>query len=74
MTALRISGLPAGASVELLDYPGDRIDFYEGASVGRLSQPLAYDGSVVPAGTVVVVGTYRGDPCLLYTSPSPRDR
>ena len=62
MTALRISGLPAGASVELLDYPGDRIDFYEGASVGRLSQPLAYDGSVVPAGTVVVVGTYRGDP------------
>ena len=62
VTALRISGLPAGASVELLDYPGDRIDFYEGASVGRLSQPLAYDGGVVPAGTVVVVGTYRGDP------------
>ena len=62
VTALRVSGLPAGASVELLDYPGDRIDFYEGASVGRLSQPLAYDGGVVPAGTVVVVGTYRGDP------------
>ena len=62
VAALRISGLPAGASVELLDYPGDRIDFYEGASVGRLSQPLAYDGGVVPAGTVVVVGTYRGDP------------
>ena len=30
--------------MELLDYPGDRIDFYEGASVGRLSQSLAYDG------------------------------
>ena len=62
VSALRVSGLPAGATVELLDYPGDRIDFYEGASVGRLAQPLAYEGGVVPAGTVVVVGTYRGDP------------
>lgn len=62
VSALRISGLPAGAEVELLDYPGDRVDFYPGASVGKLAQPLAYDGGVVPAGTVVVVGTYRGDP------------
>ncbi len=62
VTALRISGLPAGAQVELLDYPGDRVDFYPGASVGKLAQPLAYDGGVVPAGTVVVVGIYRGDP------------
>ena len=60
--ALRVTGLPAGAGVELLDYPGDRIDLYEGASVGRLAQPLVYDGGVVPAGTVVIVGTYRGDP------------
>ena len=60
--ALRVTGLPAGATVELLDYPGDRIDLYEGAAVGKLAQPLAYEGGSVPAGTVVVVGTYRGDP------------
>ena len=60
--ALRVTGLPAGASVELLDYPGDRVDFYEGASVGKLAQALHYDGGEVPAGTVVIVGTYRGDP------------
>ncbi len=60
--AVRVTGLPAGANVELLDYPGDRIDLYPGASVGKLAQDLAYDGGVVPAGTVVIVGTYRGDP------------
>ncbi len=62
VSALRIEGLPAGAGLELLDYPGDRVDLYEGAAVGRLAQPLAYDGGTVAAGTLVIVGTYRGDP------------
>ena len=55
---LEITGIPADASVELLDYPGDRVDFYEGATVGVLKQE--YYG--IPAGTLVILGTYRGNP------------
>lgn len=62
VTELRITGLPVGTGVELMDYPGDRIDLYEGASVGRLAQAYYYDGGMIPAGTLVVVGVYRGDP------------
>ena len=69
--ALKITGVPAGASVTLLDYPGDRVDFYEGAAAGRLSADYSYqngDGGteVIPAGTVIIVGTYRGDPVYNY--------
>ena len=62
VTELRITGLPVGVGVELLDYPGDRIDLYEGASVGRLAQAYYYNGGMIPAGTLVIVGAYRGDP------------
>ena len=33
---LEITGIPEDATVQLLDYPGDRVDFYEGATVGVL--------------------------------------
>ena len=62
---LRITGVPQGASVIPLDYPGDRVDFYPEAAVGTLQSDYRYgDGAddVVPAGTLVVLGTYRGDP------------
>ena len=62
---VEITGIPEGAAVQLLDYPGDRVDFYEGATVGVLSQEYRYgDGAdeVIPAGTLVILGTYRGDP------------
>ncbi|RKI66410.1 hypothetical protein D7V91_12405 [bacterium 1xD42-67] len=62
---LKISGVPAGASVTPLDYPGDRVDFYPEATVGKLQSDYRYgDGAdeVIPAGTLVVLGTYRGDP------------
>ncbi len=59
---ISITGLPAGAQVELLDYPGDRIDFNGGAHVGRLERPYYYAGGMIPAGALVIVGTYRGDP------------
>ena len=58
VVSLTITGLSETASVELLDYPGDRVDFYEGATVGILKE--AYYG--IPAGTLVILGTYRGNP------------
>ena len=62
---LKIGGVPAGASVTPLDYPGDRVDLYPEATVGKLQSDYRYgDGAdeVIPAGTLVVLGTYRGDP------------
>ena len=52
----------------LLDYPGDRVDFYEGATVGILKD--AYGG--IPAGTLVILGTYRGDPVYNYVEIQAR--
>ena len=59
-------------TVELLDYPGDRVDFYgngdssviaNNVSVGKLKEDYPYsDTESIPAGTVVIVGTYRGNP------------
>ncbi len=65
VTAVRVTGLSGAAQVTLLDYPGDRVDFYPGVTVGRLQNEFRYGGNadqVIPAGTLVVVGTYRGDP------------
>lgn len=65
VTAVRVTGLPETAQVTLLDYPGDRVDFYPGATVGRLQSEFRYGSgpdNVIPAGTLVVLGTYRGNP------------
>ena len=65
VTAVRVTGLSGAAQVTLLDYPGDRVDFYPGVTVGRLQNEFRYGSNadqVIPAGTLVVVGTYRGDP------------
>ena len=65
MKTMKITGLPANTAVTLLDYPGDRVDFYEGATVGRLESEYRYGEGpedVIPADTLVIVGTYRGDP------------
>lgn len=64
---LELTGIPEEASVELLDYPGDRVDFYDGAAVGILADDYHYnDGEVIEAGTLVILGTYRGDPRYNY--------
>lgn len=64
---LELTGIPEEASVELLDYPGDRVDFYDGAAVGILADDYEYsDGEVIEAGTLVILGTYRGDPRYNY--------
>ena len=65
VTAVRVTGLSGAAQLTLLDYPGDRVDFYPGAAVGRLQAEYRYGDKpdeVIPAGTLVVLGTYRGDP------------
>ena len=62
---LEITGIPADADVALLGYPGDRVDFYDGAAVGILADDYRYGDEadeVIKAGTLVILGTYRGDP------------
>ena len=73
VAAMQITGLPGSARVELLDYPGDRVDFYDAENVtaGKLATSYEYrdaEGNVqtIPEGTVVIMGTYRGDP--VYTT------
>lgn len=66
---LEITGIPEDAAVQLLDYPGDRVDFYEGAAVGLLKNDYRYGDEadeVIKAGTLVILGTYRGDPTYNY--------
>ena len=65
---VEITGIPADADLALLDYPGDRVDFYEGATVGILKD--AYED--IPAGTLVILGTYRGDPVYNYVEIEAR--
>ena len=75
VTALTLTGIPQDAHVQLLDYPGDRVDFYEGAAVGVLKDDYHYgDGAddVVKAGTLVILGTYRGDPTYNYVEIEAR--
>lgn len=52
-------------SVEILAYPGDNIEIST-ESIGYLKQDFVYstlDGDeVIPAGTLIVTGSYRGDP------------
>ncbi len=60
-----VEGIPEGTTVELIDYAGDNIAFNDEAAIGRLKDDYVYgsgEGEVIKAGTLVVVGTYRGDP------------
>lgn len=73
VTAVRVtlSQEAAGVRIALLDYPGDRVDFYEGAVAGTLAQDYTYTDAdnqtqTIKAGTLVIVGTYRGDPGYNY--------
>lgn len=71
---IAISGVPKNVDVNdihLLSYPGDNIAFTEGASIGVLDKDYTYDvgdgqTETIKAGTVIVTGSYRGDP--LYNS------
>ena len=62
---LEITGIPANFptdQIQIVSYAGDDVAFYPDAAVGR----LANDCGKIKAGTLVVVGTYRGSP--VYSS------
>lgn len=74
-TSLTLTGIPQDAQVQLLDYPGDRVDFYEGAAVGVLKEDYHYGteaDQVIKSGTLVILGTYRGDPAYNYVEIQAR--
>lgn len=63
-----VTGVPADVpteNVRLISYAGDDVAFLETGAVGVLSKAYKYGpeaNQVIPAGTLVVAGTYRGDP------------
>lgn len=54
------------SEIQILSYAGDDIAFYTdseaGIAIGKLSETLYIEDDTIAAGTLVVVGTYRGDP------------
>ena len=60
------TGITDKSKVQLIGYPGDDIAFLETGSVGRLYSDYTYDTlegtETIPAGTLVITGTYRGSP------------
>ncbi|MCI9027332.1 MAG: hypothetical protein HFF47_04735, partial [Lawsonibacter sp.] len=65
---LTVTGIPAemaDSDIRLISYAGDDVAFWEAGAVGRLSADYRYgDGAddIIPKDTLVIVGTYRGDP------------
>ena len=63
-----ITGLPSDVDldkVQLISYAGDDVAFLDGATMGLLSADYKYGteaDDVIKAGTLVIVGTFRGDP------------
>lgn len=63
-----ITGVPESmeaSAIALISYAGDDVALLEEGGVGRLSAEYRYgDGAddVIPAGTLIITGTYRGDP------------
>lgn len=69
-----ITGIPAGVQAEdirLITYPGDDVAFLEGGTMGLLAEDYHYTSlddagnevqETIPKGTLVILGTYRGDP------------
>ena len=66
--AVTVTGIPkelADKDIQLISYAGDDVAFLEGGSVGRLDADYRYGDEtddVIKAGTLIIAGTYRGDP------------
>jgi len=68
-----ITGMPQGVTVQPISYAGDDVAFMANGAVGRLAAD--YDlggGEKIAAGTVVIAGTYRGDPLYNYVAVQGR--
>lgn len=62
---LVMTNVPENAQVELISYAGDDVAFAQGGAVGVLEKDYRYGTGtedVIRAGTLVITGTYRGDP------------
>ena len=65
-----VTGIPTGmndADIRLIGYAGDDVAFRSDCTAGRLKDKYTYTDAggkeqVIPAGTLVITGTYRGDP------------
>ncbi len=65
--SVTITGVPENMKnedIQLISYAGDDVSFLtdEGGFMGRLESDYDYGDGTIPAGTLVIVGTYRGDP------------
>ncbi len=63
-----VTGVPENIPLEslrLISYAGDDVAFLEKGAVGVLSKTYQYGAEanqIIPAGTLIITGTYRGDP------------
>ena len=66
--SVTITGIPEAMKdeeIQLVSYAGDDVSFWTEGFVGRLSADYQYgpgEDDVIPKDTLVIVGTYRGDP------------
>ena len=70
ITKLELQNVPEGASLQLIGAVNDDVAFLQdGAAIGRLREAYQRGDTseeVIPAGSLVIVGTYVGDPRYNY--------
>lgn len=70
ITKLELQNVPEGASLQLISAVNDDVAFLQdGAAIGRLRTDYQWGDTseeVIPAGSLVIVGTYVGDPRYNY--------
>ena len=70
ITKLELQNVPEGASLQLIGAVNDDVAFLQdGAAIGRLLEAYQWGDTseeVIPAGSLVIVGTYVGDPRYNY--------
>ena len=70
ITKLELQNVPEGASLQLIGAVNDDVAFLQdGAAIGRLREAYQWGDTseeVIPTGSLVIVGTYVGDPRYNY--------
>ncbi len=68
-----ITGVGEGVTVLPISYAGDDVAFMADGAVGRLDADYDLgDGKKITAGTIVITGTYRGDPLYNFVEVKGR--